>query len=112
MLKKISFDSCLQGSAPLITVEALHQLHILIFFLAVFHVLYSAITMMLGRLKVWEHYTNFILFIESYTSCILPSNLFLVPWLDQGTFMVSTVLNEIDAWLGLMRLLKFQHHWI
>lgn len=52
MLKKISFDSCLQGSAPLITVEALHQLHILIFFLAVFHVLYSAITMMLGRLKV------------------------------------------------------------
>ncbi|KAH9662262.1 MLO-like protein 10 [Citrus sinensis] len=42
---------CEKGSEPLITVEALHQLHILIFFLAVFHVLYSAITMMLGRLK-------------------------------------------------------------
>ncbi|KAH9710500.1 MLO-like protein 8 [Citrus sinensis] len=42
---------CKKGSEPLITVEALHQLHILIFFLAVFHVLYSAITMMLGRLK-------------------------------------------------------------
>lgn len=45
-------DSCQQGKAPLITVDGLHQLHILIFFLAVFHVLYSAVTMALGRLKV------------------------------------------------------------
>lgn len=37
---------------PLISVNGLHQLHIFIFFLAVFHVIYSAITMMLGRLKV------------------------------------------------------------
>ncbi|KDO71546.1 hypothetical protein CISIN_1g008408mg [Citrus sinensis] len=54
---------CEKGSEPLITVEALHQLHILIFFLAVFHVLYSAITMMLGRLKIrgwkkWEEETS------------------------------------------------------
>ncbi|KAH9710499.1 MLO-like protein 8 [Citrus sinensis] len=54
---------CKKGSEPLITVEALHQLHILIFFLAVFHVLYSAITMMLGRLKIrgwkkWEEETS------------------------------------------------------
>lgn len=41
-----------QGRVPLVTVEALHQIHILIFFLAVLHVLYSAITMWLGRLKV------------------------------------------------------------
>lgn len=39
---------------PLITVHGLHQLHIFIFFLAVFHVIYSAITMTLGRLKVHE----------------------------------------------------------
>lgn len=37
---------------PLISVNGLHQLHIFIFFLAVFHVIYSAITMALGRLKV------------------------------------------------------------
>jgi len=36
----------------MVSVNALHQLHIFIFFLAVFHVLYSAVTMTLGRLKV------------------------------------------------------------
>ncbi|XP_010548198.1 PREDICTED: MLO-like protein 8 [Tarenaya hassleriana] len=42
----------------LISAEALHQLHLLIFFLAVFHVLYSFLTMMLGRLKIrgWKHW--------------------------------------------------------
>ncbi|CAO2827839.1 unnamed protein product [Amaranthus hypochondriacus] len=50
---------CHEGSVPLITIEAAHQLHILIFILAVFHVLYSAATMMLGKLKIrswkdWE----------------------------------------------------------
>ncbi|KAH6799776.1 Seven transmembrane MLO family protein [Perilla frutescens var. hirtella] len=50
---------CKEGFVPLISVNALHQLHIFIFFLAVFHVFYSAITMMLGRLKIrgwkdWE----------------------------------------------------------
>lgn len=42
----------LQGQVALISVNALHQIHILIFFLAVFHVIYSAVTMALGRLKV------------------------------------------------------------
>lgn len=41
-----------QGYEELISAKALHQLHILIFFLAVFHVVYSFLTMMLGRLKV------------------------------------------------------------
>ncbi|XVE87564.1 hypothetical protein DITRI_Ditri18aG0127700 [Diplodiscus trichospermus] len=53
---------CKEGQEPLISVEGLHELHILIFFLAVFHVLYSFVTMMLGRLKirgwkVWEQET-------------------------------------------------------
>ncbi|KAE8057426.1 hypothetical protein FH972_014121 [Carpinus fangiana] len=51
--------ACKPGLVPLISVNGLHQLHIFIFFLAVFHVIYSAITMMLGRLKIrgwkdWE----------------------------------------------------------
>ncbi|KAK3034201.1 hypothetical protein RJ639_034341, partial [Escallonia herrerae] len=51
-----------KGKVPIITVNGLHQLHILIFFLAVFHVIYSAVTMALGRLKirgwkVWEQET-------------------------------------------------------
>lgn len=44
--------NCKNGSEPLITLKGLHQLHILLFFLAVFHILYSLITMMLSRLKV------------------------------------------------------------
>ncbi|KAG2692989.1 hypothetical protein I3760_08G078300 [Carya illinoinensis] len=51
--------ACKLGHVPLISVNGLHQLHIFIFFLAVFHVIYSCITMMLGRLKIrgwkdWE----------------------------------------------------------
>ncbi|KAL8150020.1 MLO-like protein 9 [Apium graveolens] len=50
---------CHEGHQPLISVGGVHQLHIFIFFLAVFHVIYSAITMMLGRAKIrrwksWE----------------------------------------------------------
>ncbi|XP_047310652.1 MLO-like protein 8 [Impatiens glandulifera] len=54
--------ACKNGKVPLITVEGLHQLHILIFFMAVLHVIYSATTMGLGRLKIrgwkqWEEET-------------------------------------------------------
>ncbi|GKV21875.1 hypothetical protein SLEP1_g31812 [Rubroshorea leprosula] len=54
-----SFE-CKTGHVPLFSVNGLHQLHILIFFLAVFHVLYSFITMMLGRLKIrgWKEWEN------------------------------------------------------
>ncbi|KAI4336685.1 hypothetical protein L6164_015181 [Bauhinia variegata] len=50
---------CKVGYVTMISVDGLHQLHIFIFFLAVFHVVYSCITMMLGRLKIrgwkdWE----------------------------------------------------------
>ncbi|KAI3426614.1 MLO-like protein [Psidium guajava] len=55
-------SNCTSGT-PLISVNGLHQLHILIFFLAFFHVLYSAVTMLLGRLKIrgwkqWEQETS------------------------------------------------------
>ncbi|KAK9989979.1 hypothetical protein SO802_024964 [Lithocarpus litseifolius] len=58
-----SYAPSCKGYAPLISVNGLHQLHILIFFLAFFHVLYSFITMMLGRLKIrgwknWEEETS------------------------------------------------------
>ncbi|KAI8005291.1 MLO-like protein 5 [Camellia lanceoleosa] len=54
---------CKKGYVPLISIHGLHQLHIFIFFLAVFHVIYSAITMTLGRLKIrgwkeWERETE------------------------------------------------------
>ncbi|KFK40130.1 hypothetical protein AALP_AA3G334400 [Arabis alpina] len=54
--------NCKNGYEPLITLKGLHQLHILLFFLALFHILYSLITMMLSRLKIrrwkkWEQET-------------------------------------------------------
>ncbi|PNY08579.1 MLO-like protein 8-like [Trifolium pratense] len=54
---------CKEGREPLISANGLHQLHILIFFLAVLHVIYSAVTMLLGRLKIrgwktWEAETS------------------------------------------------------
>ncbi|CAM8917327.1 unnamed protein product [Rhodiola kirilowii] len=59
MLAGGAVKGCAKDHVPLISLNGLHQLHIFIFFLAVFHVIYSAITMLLGRLKirgwkVWE----------------------------------------------------------
>ncbi|KAL7613558.1 MLO-like protein 9 [Lactuca sativa] len=50
---------CKEGYEEIISVAGLHQLHIFIFFLAVFHVIYSAFTMIFGRAKtrkwkLWE----------------------------------------------------------
>ncbi|KAG7030028.1 MLO-like protein 5, partial [Cucurbita argyrosperma subsp. argyrosperma] len=45
-------ESCKPGYMQLISLNGLHQLHIFIFFLAVLHVVFSGITMTLGRLKV------------------------------------------------------------
>ncbi|CAL9124652.1 unnamed protein product, partial [Musa textilis] len=49
---------CFVEKVPLISTNGLHQLHILIFFLAVFHVASSATAMALGRLKTrgWKHW--------------------------------------------------------
>lgn len=42
----------LQGKASLVSEEGLHQLHIFIFVLAVMQIVYSVLTMGLGRAKV------------------------------------------------------------
>ncbi|KAL2346160.1 hypothetical protein Fmac_000160 [Flemingia macrophylla] len=55
--------SCSQGKVPLISQTGLHQLHIFIFVLAVFHIFYSVMTMVLARAKMkkwkaWEAETT------------------------------------------------------
>ncbi|GFZ13160.1 seven transmembrane MLO family protein [Actinidia rufa] len=49
-------DKCAEkawlGKVPFVSSDGIHQLHIFIFVLAVFHVLYCILTMALGRLKV------------------------------------------------------------
>ncbi|CAL9183910.1 unnamed protein product [Musa hybrid cultivar] len=53
-----------KGKVPLLSLEALHQLHIFIFVLAVVHVVFSASTMVLGGAKAsylkWKHWENAI----------------------------------------------------
>ncbi|CAN8230731.1 unnamed protein product [Cochlearia groenlandica] len=54
-------DQCsVKGKVPLVSVEALHQLHIFIFVLAVFHVIFCASTMVLGgaRIQQWKHWED------------------------------------------------------
>nr|AFW98801.1 MLO protein 1 [Rosa multiflora] len=57
-------DKCAaKGKVPFISADGIHQLHIFIFVLAVFHVLYCILTMALGRAKMrswkrWEKETR------------------------------------------------------
>ncbi|PSR95177.1 MLO-like protein [Actinidia chinensis var. chinensis] len=57
-------DKCAEkGKVPFVSSDGIHQLHIFIFVLAVFHVLYCILTMALGRLKMrswkaWEKETR------------------------------------------------------
>ncbi|CAN1140339.1 MLO-like protein 13 [Linum perenne] len=62
--------SCSKGKVPLLSLEALHQLHIFIFVLAVVHVLFCATTMVLGGARrgtpaAHEHHHQ--LFLEKHS---------------------------------------------
>ncbi|KAJ4975549.1 hypothetical protein NE237_000655 [Protea cynaroides] len=54
----IDSAECPKGKVPLLSLEALHQLHIFIFVLAVVHVIFCATTMVLGGAKIrrWKHW--------------------------------------------------------
>uniref|UniRef100_A0A0D3F6H8 MLO-like protein n=1 Tax=Oryza barthii TaxID=65489 RepID=A0A0D3F6H8_9ORYZ len=49
-----------KGLVPILSVEAIHQLHIFIFVLAVSHVVLSAVTVLLGiaQTRKWQHWEN------------------------------------------------------
>ncbi|OVA14702.1 Mlo-related protein [Macleaya cordata] len=56
-------DHCAKhGQAPLLSLEALHQLHIFIFVLALVHVIFCATTMFLGGLRIrqWKQWEDSI----------------------------------------------------
>ncbi|XP_052876199.1 MLO-like protein 13 [Gossypium arboreum] len=59
-----SSDHCSrEGKVPLLSLEALHHLHIFIFVLAVVHVIFCVITMVLGgaRIRQWKQWEESIL---------------------------------------------------
>lgn len=49
-----------KGQVPLLSIEAMHQLHIFIFVLAVVHVIFCVTTMVLGgaRIRQWKNWEN------------------------------------------------------
>ncbi|KAL5856328.1 hypothetical protein ACOSQ3_003786 [Xanthoceras sorbifolium] len=53
-------ENCSKGKVPFLSMEALHQLHIFIFVLAVVHVIFCAITMVLGgaRISQWKNWED------------------------------------------------------
>ncbi|XP_073100006.1 MLO-like protein 15 isoform X1 [Elaeis guineensis] len=57
-----STDYCTKDKVPLLSITALHELHIFIFVLAVTHVILSASTVVLGGLKIhqWKSWENSI----------------------------------------------------
>ncbi|KAJ0792360.1 hypothetical protein HanOQP8_Chr01g0017201 [Helianthus annuus] len=52
----------LQNKVPLLSLEALHHLHIFIFVLAVVHVAFSVLTVVFGVAKIreWKHWEESI----------------------------------------------------
>ncbi|KAL5990709.1 hypothetical protein ACLOJK_011613 [Asimina triloba] len=50
------------GKVPLLSIEALHQLHIFIFVLAIVHVVFCLLTMILGSARIyqWKHWEDSI----------------------------------------------------
>ncbi|MFS7903186.1 hypothetical protein Hanom_Chr01g00021021 [Helianthus anomalus] len=52
----------LQNKVPLLSLEALHHLHIFIFVLAVVHVAFSVLTVVFGAAKIreWKHWEESI----------------------------------------------------
>ncbi|KAI3427679.1 MLO-like protein [Psidium guajava] len=64
VLAAATYDKCAaKGKVPFVSADGIHQLHIFIFVLAIFHVLYCILTMALGRAKMrrwkaWEKETR------------------------------------------------------
>lgn len=51
----------MQGKVPFVSEGGIHQLHIFIFVLAVFHVLYCVLTLALGNAKVRKFHFYYVI---------------------------------------------------
>lgn len=62
LLESSTGQHCAQGKVPLLSLEALHHLHIFIFVLAVVHVIFCCTTMVLGGAKIrqWKKWEDSI----------------------------------------------------
>ncbi|CAL9133888.1 unnamed protein product [Musa acuminata var. zebrina] len=90
-----SIVSCPLGKGPLISMNGLHQLHIFIFFLAVFHVASGALTMTLGRAKMrrWKEW-------ETETSSIEYDSVCKADYLALRHGFINVILHVFLLWMS------------
>lgn len=67
-----------QGKVPVLSAEAVHQLHIFIFTLAIVHVTFSAMTIFIGGLKVSIRPSNVFFFLINLIIHVIVSLLLLL----------------------------------
>ena len=90
----------LQGKVAFVSAYGIHQLHIFIFVLAIFHILQCIVTLALGRTKVYSHVLPPIL-----TSEML---LYIVSELVCGIFLCCSV-GEFIVWFNGRRWESGEH---
>uniref|UniRef100_A0A0E0R1Y3 MLO-like protein n=1 Tax=Oryza rufipogon TaxID=4529 RepID=A0A0E0R1Y3_ORYRU len=92
---------CAKGMVSLVSADGLHQLHIFVFFLAVFHVAFSAITMSLGRAKtrIWKEWEK--------ETCSLTYEFSYDPSKFRLTHQTSFVRQHASCWSKSTILLYF-----
>ncbi|XP_006662559.1 MLO-like protein 9 [Oryza brachyantha] len=92
---------CAKGMVSLVSADGLHQLHIFVFFLAVFHVAFSAITMSLGRAKarIWKEWEK--------ETCSLTYEFSYDPSKFRLTHQTSFVRQHASCWSRSTVLLYF-----
>uniref|UniRef100_A0A2P2MD18 MLO-like protein n=1 Tax=Rhizophora mucronata TaxID=61149 RepID=A0A2P2MD18_RHIMU len=92
-----------KGKVPLLSVEAIHHLHIFIFVLAIVHVTFCVLTVFFGsiRIRQWQHWENSIAKDQSGTEQVLKKK---ITHLDQHSFIKEHFLgigknSSLVGWL-------------
>ncbi|XP_057964691.1 MLO-like protein 1 [Malania oleifera] len=92
-----------KDKAPLLSITALHHLHIFIFVLAVVHVTFCALTILFGGAKVrqWKHWEDSILKKEDNSKEVLETKFTHVPDHDfiRGRFLGIGKNSTLLGWL-------------
>ncbi|OAY85344.1 MLO protein [Ananas comosus] len=105
MLVSSTADYCSQykDRVPLISQSGIHQLHIFIFVLAVFHVLYSVVTMALGRAKMkkWKAWELETTSLEYQFSNVIIMNIKLTVLADPSRFRFTHQTSFVKRHVGL-----------
>ncbi|KAL6964534.1 hypothetical protein U1Q18_035586 [Sarracenia purpurea var. burkii] len=100
-----------KGMVPLLSLEALHQLHIFIFVLAVVHVIFCATTMVLGgaRVSFFKQFygsitkSDYIALRSGFVRAHCPS----VPDFDFHEYMMRTLEVDFKRIVGIRAIVQF-----